>query len=108
VNKSYTELMAQIESLQREAEKARQAEVEGVIERMKEAIKAYNLTAEDLGLSSRSEPRTSSPARRKRPGPPKYGDGAGNVWSGRGPRPRWLKEALKKGARLEQFDISQR
>jgi DNA-binding protein H-NS len=30
----------------------------------------------------------------------KFRDSAGNTWSGRGPRPRWLKEALAGGASL--------
>ena len=27
----------------------------------------------------------------------RYRDQAGNAWSGRGPKPRWLKEALAAG-----------
>jgi DNA-binding protein H-NS len=33
----------------------------------------------------------------------KFGDGQGNVWSGRGPRPHWLRDALNAGRRLEEF-----
>ena len=33
----------------------------------------------------------------------KYRDDAGNVWSGRGPRPRWLKDALAGGKALEDL-----
>lgn len=32
-----------------------------------------------------------------------YRDEAGNKWSGFGPRPRWLKEALETGKTLEQL-----
>ncbi|SDJ16572.1 H-NS family nucleoid-associated regulatory protein [Variovorax sp. OV700] len=32
-----------------------------------------------------------------------YRDEAGNKWSGFGPRPRWLKEALEAGKTLEQL-----
>lgn len=32
-----------------------------------------------------------------------YGDGNGNTWSGLGPRPRWLKEALEAGNTLDQL-----
>jgi DNA-binding protein H-NS len=34
-----------------------------------------------------------------------YRDQAGNTWSGRGPRPRWLKEALEAGQTLEQLAV---
>jgi DNA-binding protein H-NS len=33
----------------------------------------------------------------------KYRDAAGNIWSGRGSRPRWLKAALAAGRSIEQF-----
>lgn len=104
MKKTYTELMEQIEALRQEAEKARVAEIQGVVERIKEAIKVYNLTPQDLGFESPS--RAAAPggrSRSKSTRAPKYSDGSGNVWSGRGPRPRWLKEALSKGAKLEQF-----
>ena len=29
--------------------------------------------------------------------PPKYRDNAGNIWAGRGAKPRWLVAAIKKG-----------
>ncbi|MDM0065343.1 H-NS family nucleoid-associated regulatory protein [Variovorax sp. J31P207] len=40
----------------------------------------------------------------KRP-PPKtvYTDESGNTWSGRGPRPRWLRAALESGRSLQDF-----
>ena len=33
----------------------------------------------------------------------KYQDGAGNSWGGMGPRPRWLKQAIASGKKLEDF-----
>ena len=33
----------------------------------------------------------------------KYQDGAGNSWGGFGPRPKWLKDALAGGKKLEDF-----
>jgi len=32
-----------------------------------------------------------------------YRDQAGHTWTGMGPRPRWLKEALEAGQTLEQL-----
>lgn len=37
--------------------------------------------------------------------PAKYADKQGHTWSGRGIKPRWLQDALKKGGKLEQFLI---
>jgi DNA-binding protein H-NS len=36
---------------------------------------------------------------------PKYGDGHGNYWSGKGRKPHWLNEALSAGASLEDFRL---
>lgn len=33
----------------------------------------------------------------------KYADGAGNTWSGRGRKPKWLKDALMSGSSLNDF-----
>jgi DNA-binding protein H-NS len=35
----------------------------------------------------------------------KYRDRQGNTWAGRGVQPRWLREKLKAGAKLEQFAV---
>lgn len=40
-------------------------------------------------------------------GPAKYADGHGNTWSGRGPRPKWLKAALATGKILADFESGQ-
>jgi DNA-binding protein H-NS len=37
--------------------------------------------------------------------PPKYRSPSGETWAGRGARPRWLVEALKRGKKLEHFLI---
>lgn len=36
----------------------------------------------------------------------KYKDDAGNVWSGRGSQPRWLRAALEAGKKLEDFTVA--
>src|SRR5262249_1110659 len=37
--------------------------------------------------------------------PPKYRDKNGNQWAGRGAQPVWLRDALKGGAKIEDFLI---
>ena len=37
--------------------------------------------------------------------PVKYRDKEGNAWAGRGAQPRWLREKLKAGAKLEDFAV---
>jgi DNA-binding protein H-NS len=99
---SYSQIIKQIETLQRQAETARSKEVAGVIGRIKEAIAFYKLTAGDLGLAARV-PRPASTPKAARPA--KFADGSGNTWGGRGPRPAWLNAALAAGRALGDFAI---
>jgi DNA-binding protein H-NS len=39
--------------------------------------------------------------------PVKYRDANGNTWAGRGAQPVWLREALKGGAKLEDFAVGE-
>jgi DNA-binding protein H-NS len=39
---------------------------------------------------------------------PKYRSPSGETWAGRGQRPRWMVEALKKGKKMESFLIKRR
>ncbi|MBL0419940.1 H-NS histone family protein [Ramlibacter sp. AW1] len=115
--KTYAEIQAEIARLQQEAESVREAEVAGVIERMREAIEVYGITARDLGFSGSESASASRGGRRPAgraagrraaagaDGAPKYRDPSGQVWSGRGPRPRWLREALESGRSLEEFRV---
>jgi DNA-binding protein H-NS len=40
--------------------------------------------------------------------PPKYRSPSGETWAGRGARPRWMVEALKKGKKMDSFLIKRR
>ncbi len=40
--------------------------------------------------------------------PPKYRSQSGETWAGRGVRPKWMVEALKKGKKMESFLIKKR
>jgi DNA-binding protein H-NS len=40
--------------------------------------------------------------------PPKYRSPSGETWAGRGARPRWMVEALKKGRKMDDFLIKGR
>lgn len=96
---------AEIAKLQAEREKVAQAEKAGVIARIKPAIEVYGITAADLGLdtgAAKARAKASKPARQPRkagatPTLEKWKDDAGRTWSGRGPKPRWLTEALASG-----------
>ena len=96
---TYKQLQKQIEQLQRQADALRDTEVKGVIDRIKVAIAHYGLTTAHLGLDSLPRKATEKKAKSSA----QFSDGAGNAWSGRGPRPRWLREALAAGRSIEEF-----
>lgn len=100
MTQTYSQIQQKIAKLQREADALRQKEMGGVIARIKTAIEHYGLTVEHLfgGGSAGNAKSLGNGA----PGA-KYRDGNGQSWTGRGPRPRWLREAIAGGALLESF-----
>lgn len=119
---SLADIEQQIEALQQQAAKLREAEVAGVIDRIKIAIAHYGLTAEQLGLTNSkrskvsggsalaSEPAASTRKKKARsakaPGIPKYGDGTGKTWTGNGKRPKWFLDAIASGKTTEDLLIT--
>lgn len=124
--KTYEQIVKQIEGLQQQAEKLRQQELSGVISRIQVAIKAYGLTAADLGFAAAGTSRPAANAsattaaapkiKRRRRGkaqikpskssaPLKYRNEAGQGWVGIGKRPQWLRDALAAGKTLADLRI---
>jgi DNA-binding protein H-NS len=112
MSQTYQQLKRHIAELQVQAEDVKRSEVAGVISKAKEAIRVYGLTRQDLfdgkgaSASKGPEPAKSKKGRKVRSTDPKYADGKGGFWVGRGKRPQWLSDLLKAGAQLEHFLIS--
>lgn len=106
------QLQAQIDVLNRQAEVLRQKEKGEVVARIKEAIATYEISASDL-FATKRKPRVDAGGRvgKKKPAAKKtnssaaYRDGS-NQWSGRGPRPKWLRELLAAGRSLDEFRVA--
>lgn len=71
---------------------------------LREAL-AAGKKLEDFQLSAQSTKPASAAKKMKkrRPSGVLYSDGAGHSWTGRGPQPRWLKEAIAQGKTLEEL-----
>ncbi|CAM2198051.1 DNA-binding protein Bv3F [Paraburkholderia kururiensis] len=96
---TYLELKAQADSLLRQAEEARRAEIKVVIEGIRASVAEYGLTPEDVFGSKRAIRRTNTA--QTSPSVPKYRNPiTGATWSGRGRQPEWIK-----GKRRERFLI---
>lgn len=115
---TYAQIQKQIAKLTLEAEKLRRQEVASAVAQIKEIMEAHGLTLSDLGLANtKVRPKTngSVATRGRKPAQgkgkkvakpsnnPLYRDEAGNTWGGRGPRPKWLRDALADGKQLQDF-----
>jgi len=105
--KTYADIKAEIAKLERQAEKARTAEIAGVVGRIRQAIAAYGLTARDLGFDSaksgspRAAKKASAGKTNSTVGVPKYRDPeSGKTWTGRGKPPNWILGAKDRTAFL--------
>lgn len=117
--RTLSDLDAEIARLQRERDAMREVEVKEVVGRIKVAIAHYGLTAADLGLAeAKRGTRGPSPkakdlgtkrSRRNGKGTgavaPKYTDGQGRTWSGRGRQPAWFAQAIASGKSPEDLRI---
>ncbi|MHA6895572.1 H-NS family nucleoid-associated regulatory protein [Ralstonia pseudosolanacearum] len=82
---TYKDLLAQKAKLEEQLEAARQAELATAIQRARQIVQEYGLTAEDLGLAIRGKKRKGTVVA------PKYMDPkTGATWSGRGRAPAWI------------------
>ncbi len=123
---SYSEMIAQIEELKRQAEKQRKEEYSTVLKTIKRQIAEYGISAKELGFSSAAATRklgrkeaglkegrergqkTGSRGRHPLSGskvPPRYRDQDGNTWTGRGKQPKWVVAALAAGHSLDSLII---
>jgi len=94
----YRELKAQADELTRRAEEARLAELETVLQEVRNRVAEYGLTPKQVfgrkwGVEKAARPTVTVA--------PKYRDpNTGATWSGRGREPAWIK-----GKRRERFLI---
>jgi len=65
----------------------------------RQAIQELEQRAHQFGFTiSRNGPPPQRPK-------PKYSDGNGNTWGGKGRKPAWLQDAVENGATLEDFAL---
>ncbi len=115
--KTLSQIQAQIEKLQKEAEAIRAKEIAEVVAKIRVAIDHYGLTAADLGLAggrakaaatakagaAAATRKTRKPSAPKKAPVIKYRDDAGHAWTGHGKRPGWFKAALESGKKAEDL-----
>jgi DNA-binding protein H-NS len=98
------QLLTQRAELDAKIQRAQAEARDNAIAQVRELMARHGLTMADI---TARVPRVA-----KRPAatggakvPAKYRDQAGNTWSGRGLKPKWLTAALAQGAQLSDFAV---
>jgi len=91
---TYKEIQAKIEDLQRQAAAQRQSEMSTALERIREMMREYGISVNDLVASSKKGGSKKSSVVQFRNAE------TGDTWSGRGRMPNWLA-----GKDKEQFRV---
>ena len=102
---TYAELQDQIKQLQVQAEQVRKDEIQAVIKDINEKIDLYKIKQEELKFSVSIKPIEKEDSKKHKDKlPPKYkNEETGDEWSGRGPKPKWIKEAEASGIDYKKF-----
>lgn len=116
----YKSILNQIESLQKKANAARKTELAKAIAEIKARMAATGVTLDDLrdakagrksakkvGKQVAKKVAKKTAAKRKVPAKYRHPSTAAE-WTGRGRQPRWLADAIAKGAKLESFLIARK
>lgn len=83
---TYKELLKQQEALALQIEEARKAEISDAVQKVRELVSEYGLSADDIfSTGRRAKTRAGGKVA------PKYRDPAtGQTWTGRGKAPKWI------------------
>ena len=98
LEKQAAELAAQISAAKTEAKA-------GAIAAVKAIMADHGLTVADV-CGTPSAVLRASASRIGKKVAPKFRNTAGDTWTGRGMKPKWLTAALSAGATVEQFKIA--
>lgn len=98
--KSFDQLMKQKAAIDKQIA-AHERKKLTIVAKIQREMQKHGVTQLDLFGGSVTIP-TGKPAS-KVTSPPKYRGTDGQAWSGKGPTPKWLKDAVEAGATKEQF-----
>jgi DNA-binding protein H-NS len=99
---SYSELMAQAQTLMAQAEQARKDELASVIADIKAKMKQFGISVADLGGATGGKKAAKS----KSVSAPKYRGPNGELWAGGpGRKPEWVRAVLASGKSVDDYLI---
>lgn len=101
---SLKDLIAQKAELERQIEQAQAHSRREAIAQIKSLMSDNGLSVADLQIESRKA--SGKPKEGRTKVAPKYrNEATGDVWTGRGLKPKWLKAELDAGRKLEDFAV---
>jgi DNA-binding protein H-NS len=125
VARTVDQIRERIAKLQAQERALLQKEALEVIKKIKVAVEHYGISKPSMKASgtaaktarktrrtkaaeavSVGKPKKAASASKGIKVAPKYKDGEGNSWSGRGSQPRWLRAALEGGKTLQDFAVA--
>lgn len=96
-------LIAQRAALEEQIKTLTETQRAGAIEQITAIMREHGLTPADFKTGPRSVSKPKSGESKKVAA--KYRDPAGNSWSGRGLKPKWLQAAIAFGKKIEEFAV---
>lgn len=101
---TYEQLLVVADKAKTLAETKKVAAKQALIVEFQERARSFGLSlVEEAGRGRRATGRKAAAV--SGPKAVRYRDQSGNTWSGRGPRPQWLKEALDAGRSIDEFKV---
>ena len=107
-----SDLRAQAAALEAQVAQHKLAARAGVLAQAKALIAEHGFSAAELGVKPGKAGRPAKAPGDSRSHPSagkkvavKFRDAAGNSWTGRGVKPRWLSLAMSNGASLDSFAV---
>lgn len=98
-----SDLIAQRAALEEQIKTLTHTQRTEALEQVRAMMREHGLTLADLRTDTRSAGKPKSSETKKVAA--KYRDPAGNSWSGRGLKPKWLQAAIAAGKKIEDFAV---
>ena len=98
-----SDLIAQRAALEEQIKTLTHTQRTDALEQVRALMREHGLTPADLGTVTRGMGKTKTAETKKVAA--KYRDPAGNSWSGRGLKPKWLQAAIASGRKVEDFAV---
>lgn len=100
----YEKLLAEIATLQAKADEIRAGKRAEAIQTVNRLVAQFEIKSREVRFRM-AQPTKAAVSDGRSTVAPRYADGQGNTWSGRGKQPRWLRDGLAGGRTIESYAL---